>query len=907
VYDEHNLGATSPVKGICVKLVIVESPAKAKTIEKFLGKDYKVAASFGHIRDLPSSADEIPEEIRNKPWGRMAVDVENNFQPFYVVQKNSKKHIAELKKLLRNADEIVLATDEDREGESISWHLLEELKPKVPVRRIAFHEITKKAIDEAIRNPREVNYELVRAQESRRILDRLYGYSLSPVLWKKVRTKLSAGRVQSVAVRLVVEREEARRAFHTSEYWDITAKLAAEGIDFEATLSSLHGKRIAAGKDFDADTGELKAKEVTHLQQADAEALAQTLQGATPWKIAAVEQKENRQRPWPPFITSTLQQAASGLLGFSPSRTMQIAQRLYEGVDLGGGEREGLITYMRTDSVTLSEKALADAQYVIKKHYGPEYHTGARRYSTKSKSAQEAHEAIRPTYLDKTPDDLASYLGPEELKLYRLIWRRTIASQMADAELLKTTVDFAASTPSGEAVLRSNGSVVTFPGFLKVADSAQKDTQLPALKQGEEVGPGKRIALEGLEPVKHETKPPARFTEASLVKALEEEGIGRPSTYAPTIHTIQQRGYVTKKGNALVPSFLGIAVTFLLRKHFANYVDFKFTARMEDVLDNIANGKQEWVAFLQGFYQGDGTAEGEFGAGLQPHIEKELERIEFPTIPLGLAADGAPIVVRVGKNSAFVQKGEGGEGNTASVPEDISYEELTVAMAEEFIATKAKGNESLGTDPITQLPVYALIGPYGPYVQLGESDPKNKPKRSSLPKGTDIGAVSLETALEYLRLPREIGPHPEDGAMVKAAIGRFGPYVQWNKEFRSLDTMEQVFTVSLEEALTRLAQPKGRGRAKKLLKELGKHPDTDVAVEIFEGRYGPYVSDGTYNATIPKAKTPEELTMDEAVTLLAEAAERKPKKKKAAAKKKPAAKKKTAAKKKAAAKKKPSP
>ena len=902
-----------------MKLVIVESPAKAKTIGKFLGKDYQVEASYGHIRDLPSSADEIPEEIRSKPWARMAVDPDNDFQPVYVVQAGSRKRIADLKRQLKEADELVLATDEDREGEAISWHLLETLKPKVPVKRIVFHEITKSAIDEAIANPRSVNNELVRAQESRRILDRLYGYSLSPVLWKKVRTGLSAGRVQSVAVRLVVEREEARRAFRTAAYWDIETTLSANGIEFGATLKQLGGKRLADGGDFDPNTGALAesqaGKTPLWLREADAAKVAEDLRRNVPWRVAHVEQKETKTRPQPPFSTSTLQQAASSLLGFSPKQTMKIAQKLYEGVNLGGGEREGLITYMRTDSLVLSEKALAEAGGVIGKLFGERYHH-RRQFTTKSKMAQEAHEAIRPTVLSRTPESVAAYLDSEEQRLYRIIWNRTIASQMADAELLKTTVDFEAETSLGTAVIRANGSVVTFAGFLKVADSSQRDTELPAISVGMKAGPGEAIAIQATEPVKHETKPPARYTEAALIKELEELGIGRPSTYAPTISTIQQREYVTKKGNALAPTFVGIAVTQLLREHFGEYVDLQFTARMEGALDDIAEGHQDWVNFLKAFYRG----EGKFGHGLEPAIKERIKNIEFPTIGVGLAADGNPIVVRLGRSAPFLQKGEGEKAATVTLPNELTYDELTPEKAEELLELKSRGNEGLGKDPETGLTVYALVGPYGPYVQLGEGETtkevtlasgkvktvKVKPKRSSLLKGTPIESVTLESALGYLRLPKTLGVDPASGEKIETSIGPFGPYVKRDGEFRSIPKGETPFTMTLDRALELLAMPKGsRASGKKLLRKLGEHPETQVAVEMFEGKYGPYVSDGTYNATIPKGVDLEQFTLAQALPLLAEAAERKPAKKKAAAKKpaakKPAAKKSTA--KKAVAKK----
>ncbi len=890
-----------------MKLVIVESPAKAKTIGRFLGNDYEVLASFGHVRDLPGSAAEVPEEVRKQPWARFGVDVANDFAPVYVVSAQSKKHLSEIKKRLKGADKVVLATDEDREGEAISWHLLEVLQPKVPVERIVFHEITREAISEAIAHPRVVDDNLVRAQETRRILDRLFGYSLSPVLWKKVRPKLSAGRVQSVAVRLVVEREEERRAFKVSVYWDLEAAMSSSGKAFTAALLEADGKRVAEGKDFDSTTGEPKNDKVVWLDEAAAEALATALRPGT-WKVVKVEQKGATQRPYPPFITSTLQQAASSVLGFSPRRTMQIAQRLYEGVDLGGGEREGLITYMRTDSVTLSGKALAEAGVFIRKEYGDTYYDGPRFYSRNTPGAQEAHEAIRPTHLGRKPEEVARYVDTDELKLYRLIWNRTIASQMVDAQLLKTTADIDATGGGRSGKFRANGSVVKFQGFLRVADSNTQDAVLPELVEGMGVGAGQALALDKLDAVRHETKPPARYTEATLVKRLEEDGIGRPSTYAPTISLIQDRGYVELRGKALLPTFVGIAVVQLLRQHFSEYVDLKFTARMEGVLDKIAEGNQNWVEFLRGFYLGQTE---EFGHGLEPQIAAKLANIEFPAIALGNDAEDRPLVVRLGRTAAFVQRGEGGEGHTATIPSDVSFEELSVAKAEELIAARVQGDEALGVEPTSGLKVYCILGPYGPYVQLGEAGEGVKPKRASLPKGTPIGDVTLQIALNYLSLPRELGLHPESGKPVRASIGPFGPYVVCERDFRSLKKEDNVFGITFERAMELLSQPK-RG-AKELLRKVGERPGTGEAIEIFDGRYGPYVTDGTANVSLPKQADPAALTLEEALRMLAEApkkektSRRKAPAKKAAAKKpaakKPAAKKKAAPKKKAAAKK----
>jgi DNA topoisomerase I len=856
------------------KLVIVESPAKAKTIEKFLGAGYKVVASYGHVRDLPTSAGETPEEIRKKPWGRLAVDTSADFTPYYVIPEDKQKRVAELRKQVKDADEILLATDEDREGESISWHLLSVLSPKVPVRRITFNEITKEAILGSLKDPRDVDDRLVRAQEGRRILDRLFGYELSPVLWKKVRTGLSAGRVQSVALRLVVEREEERIAFRGAEYWDIEARFSGEGIEFTGTLVSHDGKRIATGKDFDSTTGALKAEDAAsaplQLRADTAQAIAEAALAARPWRVASVDEKETTLRPYPPFTTSTMQQAASSALGMSLKRTMSIAQKLYEGVDTGAGEREGLITYMRTDSVTLSERAIQEAGEVIRKDFGDKYYDGPRRYRTSSKMAQEAHEAIRPTHLSLTPDKLAHALDKDELALYDLIWRRTVASQMADARLAKTAADIAA----GPSIFRVNGSVVRFPGFLKVLNGSQRDIVVPHLEEGQLVGPGQRVDALAAVPKKHETIPPPRYTEASLVKKLEEEGIGRPSTYASIITTIQQRDYVTKRGTALVPTFTGMAVIHLLRDHFGEFVDIKFTARMEGALDEIASGTVDWVDFLRAFYRGGG----DFGHGLHQTIEHELPKIEFPAIEIGAdPTTGETIAVRVGRTAPFLQRGAGGEGNTATVPAETPPDELTVEKAAEILSAKAFGKVRIGEHPDTGEAVYQCEGPIGPYVQLGEGDKKNKPRRSSVPPGTPRDSVTLPDALKWLSLPRELGKHPDSGNPIAASVGRFGPYIVHDGDFRSLREGDDVYTVTLERALELLSQPKGRraAAAKNSLKDLGAHPQSAKPLTVMEGRYGPYVTDGKVNATLPKGLDPATVTLEQAVDLLAAAAEKK--------------------------------
>jgi len=872
-----------------VKLVIVESPAKAKTIERFLGPEYRVAASYGHIRDLPRSASETPPSVRDKAWGRLAVDTENGFRPVYIVPEESRRHVRELGKLLRNADEVLLATDEDREGESISWHLVEVLKPSVPVRRIAFHEITRSAIRHALANPRRVNRRLVRAQEARRVLDRLYGYTLSPVLWKKVRTKLSAGRVQSVALRLIVDREEERLRFKVSEYWRARAVLAAQDLEFAAVLIRVGERRVATSRDFDPETGGIQASSrALALGRGDAEGIAVEALAAVPWRVDAVDRKSTKQRPAPPFTTSTLQQAASRRLRMSPRQTMSTAQRLYEGVDLGGGDREGLITYMRTDSVTLSEKALGEAGGYIGRTFGDDYYQGPRRYRTKSRMAQEAHEAIRPTRIARTPDSVARLLDRREFALYRLIWNRTVASQMADARVDRTTVDFVVRIGELDHTFRSTGSVLRFPGFLKVYGDTRKDQLLPALGPGDEIhGEGSAMAtpappspdtgrpatvLRSVEPERGETKPPPRYTEAALVKKLEDEGIGRPSTYTPTISTIQDRDYVRKRDGALVPTYVGMAVTRLLRDHFGQYIDLDFTARMEESLDDIATGEEESQRFLDVFFNGEKDS-----PGLVRRIEDALPGIDFPAVPLGTDPDtGRAIRVRIGRNSVFAERGEGDERETATIPDEIMIDELTVDRASELLASRSRGEEPLGTDPGTGQPVYLRSGRFGPYVQLGEARKGGeKPRWVGLPKGTEASDVDLDYALRLLSLPRTLGEDPASGDEVKAGLGRYGPYVARGREYRSLPSADQLFSITLDEALVLLAQEKRPGRGATALKVVGTHPATGAEIRLLDGRYGPYVTDGTVNAGIPKGRDPLETSVEEAVELLARAAERK--------------------------------
>ena len=865
-----------------MKLIIVESPAKARTIEKFLGDEYLVEASYGHIRDLPGSAAEIPAAIRKSSWARLGVNVDEDYSPIYVIGRDSKSHVAALRKNAKAADELLLATDEDREGEAISWHVLEVLKPKIPVKRITFHEITRAAIERALDSPRDLDLAVVRAQEGRRILDRLFGYSLSPVLWKKVRTKLSAGRVQSAALRLIVELEEARLRFKEAEYWDLEATLSAGGNPFTARLVEFGGQRLVAGKDFDPDTGLVKKTGLAHLDEATAAALARDCAEALPWRVGTVTRKETRKRPSPPFITSTLQQAASSRLGLSPRRAMQVAQRLYEGIDLGGS-REGLITYMRTDSLNMSEEALAAADEFIRAEFGTEYAAGPRRYRTKSKSAQEAHEAIRPTNMMRTPDAMSRYLDKDELALYRLIWQRAIASQMSDAVLDRTTVDLLAKTADRDLVFRATGSVVRFPGFQRVTGTSAQDALLPEMSEGEAIGDDAGgISLAGVQPQRHVTSPPSRFTEASLIKRLEEEGIGRPSTYAPTISTIQQREYAVKKKGALLPTYVGMAVIHILREHFTRYIDLKFTARMEEGLDHIAAGTLDRRTFLDDFYHGDDASE----EGLVRTIERELPDIDYPAIPLGTdPRDGRELRVRIGRNYVYVQSGQGEEARRVTLPVDLLIDELTPEVASDLLEARDRSREPIGRDPETDLPIFVLTGPFGPYLQLGEVvEDGPKPKRVSLGRGTDPAGVDLPFALKLLSLPREIGVDPDSGQPVRAGLGRFGPYVECQRVFASVENVETLFTVTLEEALERIRNKNRRT----VLKELGPHPETGVDLQVIKGRYGPYVTDGKVNASLPKGDDPSDLTVEEALPLLATAAKRKKTtRKKASGKKSP--------------------
>jgi DNA topoisomerase-1 len=855
-------------------------------LARFLGKDFRVEASYGHVRDLPESAAEVPKEIKGKSWGRLGVDTEGEFTPYYVVPADKKKYVQQLKAALKDASEVILATDPDREGESISWHLKQVLKPKVKVRRIVFHEITEDAIKEALREAHEdVDENLVRAQESRRIVDRLYGYTLSPVLWKYVKTGLSAGRVQSPAVRLIVEREEERIAFRSASYWDLEAKIRSDSGEFVATLVRVGEDRVATGKDFDA-RGELTGKAARVLDQTATHAWADALSRNLPWEVTSVEEKPFTQRPAPPFTTSTLQQEANRKFGFSAERTMQIAQRLFQGIDIGGGDLEGLISYHRTDSTTLSDKALNEAAQTVREMYGADFFKGSRQYQTKVRNAQEAHEAIRPTEFRRTPQSLERVLENDELRVYDLIWKRAIASQMADARMLRTTVEITGRGPNGEnGLFTASGKAIEFPGYLRAyvegsddpaAELDEQERLLPKMTVGDRIhapdNVDAKFVVAGLDEKSHETTPPPRYTEASLVKRLEEEGIGRPSTYATTVATIQRRGYVFRQGKALVPTFVAFAVTKLLREHFADYVDVGFTAELEEILDEISNGEKDWIDFVRQFYRGDRKHH-----GLENLVEDKHGEISYPVIELGTDPEtGLMVRVRIGRYGVFLQLGDpSDEGPRASLPDDLAPADLTLDKAIALLKAKAEGPRTLGDDPNTGQKVYVMHGRFGPYVQLGETpeDKKaEKPRRASLGRNFTEDSIALADALKLLSLPRELGA-ADDGETIVANVGRFGPYVKHGSEFRSLEASDDVYTITLERAKELLAKEKKSIRrqraAAKELRVLGEHPDSKATVKILDGRYGPYVTDGTTNASLPKGTAPEALSMDEAVGLLA--------------------------------------
>ena len=882
------------------RLVIVESPTKARTIVGFLGDGYTVEASVGHIRDLPQPS-ELPADMKKGPYGKFAVDVEDGFKPYYRVDPDKKKKVTELRKLLKEADELYLATDEDREGEAIAWHLLEVLKPKVPVKRLVFHEITPEALERALENTREIDYDLVYAQETRRILDRLYGYEISPVLWRKVRAGLSAGRVQSVATRLVVERERERMAFVSADYWDLDIDLQAPGQaeSFAAKLTAVDGQKIAQGRDF-TDEGTLKPRTKARiLGQQDAEELAAKLSGEAKDRLSvtALETKPYSRRPAPPFTTSTLQQEAGRKLRMSARQAMRTAQSLYE---------NGYITYMRTDSPVLSSEALSAARRQVGELYGPEFVPSKPRiYASKQKGAQEAHEAIRPAGDHfRTPAQVSSQLRGDEFKLYELIWKRTVASQMADAKGSTATMRINADLGSGSsAELTASGTVITFKGFLAAYEEGQdlerygsdkKDkSRLPDVKEGD------ALSVDRVEADGHTTAPPPRFTEASLVKRMEELGIGRPSTYAAIISTIQDRGYVTTRGNALIPSWLAFSVVKLLEEHFDDLVDYQFTAGLEADLDEIAKGQEDSAEWLRDFYFGSTADDGHDApagmdsdvghAGLKSIVDNlgDIDARELNTVNI---ADG--INLRVGRYGPYLEA-EGDnpdQPKRVSLPDDLAPDELTAEKARELIEKQGDGDRELGVDPESGHTIVAKNGRFGPYVTevLPESDEKPKrgtkkpkPRTASLFKSMDLNTIGLEEALKLLSLPRIVGQDAE-GVDITAQNGRYGPYLKKGTDSRSIESEEQIFTITLEEAEKIFAQPKTRGRraAKPPLKEFGTDPNSEKPVVLKDGRFGPYVTDGTTNATLRKDDTVEGITAERAFQLLAEKRAKGPVKKK---------------------------
>jgi DNA topoisomerase I len=919
------------------KLVIVESPAKARKIQGYLGDDYEVEASVGHIRDLPQPS-ELPADMKKGPYGKFAVDVDNGFDPYYEVYADKKKKVAELKRALKDADELYLATDEDREGEAIAWHLMEALRPKVPVKRMVFHEITREAIQRALENTRDLDEHLVDAQETRRILDRLYGYEVSPVLWRKVRQGLSAGRVQSVATRLVVERERERMAFVAAEYWDVTgtfglagdAAAAAPdeaGKTFGARLVQLGEERVASGRDFD-DRGQLKAAGsgqragVVHLDEATARAVVTGLATAD-FTVRSLETKPYTRRPAAPFTTSTLQQEASRKLRMSSRQTMRTAQSLYE---------NGYITYMRTDSPSLSAEATSAARRQAAELYGGDFVPEKPRvYAAKNQGAQEAHEAIRPAGDSfRTPAQVAKELSGDQFKLYELVWKRTVASQMADAKGSTASVRLGAALAGAgadgldgrDAVFAASGTVITFRGFLAAYEESSdvdryaeeslgakggddREARLPQMSEGD------ALRGEELEAAGHSTSAPPRYTEASLVKALEELGIGRPSTYASTISTIQDRGYVIARGQAMVPSWLAFAVVRLLEEHFDRLVDYRFTATMEADLDEIAAGRRDRVEWLTQFYFGD-AARGAEGEGLRELVENlgDIDARGINSVPIG---EG--LQLRVGRYGPYVEDlaaevKEGENPPRASVPDDVAPDELTVAKARELLAAGADDGKVLGTDPVSGNEIIAKAGRYGPYVtevldlppidtslsaaaQKRAKAAQPKPRTGSLLKTQTLESITLEDALQLLSLPRVVGTDPESGEEITAQNGRYGPYLKKGTDSRTLPSEEAMFTVTLEEALELYKQPKrGRGQraATPPLRELGDDPTTGKPIVVKDGRFGAYVTDGETNRTLPRDVTPESITPERAIELLAEKRAQGPAKKRTPAKK-PAAKK----------------
>lgn len=860
-------------------LVIVESPAKARTISKFLGRDFMVEASIGHIRDLPKKKTDLKKEFQKEDWAYLGVNVHDEFKPQYIVPADKSKQVTKLKDLLKDAKDVYLATDEDREGEAISWHLHEVLKPKVPVHRLVFHEITEEAIQRALEHPRQIDAGMVKAQEARRVLDRLYGYDVSQLVWRKVKPGLSAGRVQSVAIRLIVQRERERCAFRSATWWDLLGQFAAAaGSPFNAGMISHNGKRVPSGKDFDSATGKIKDPSLLFMDEAAAKALLERLKNGT-FKVTNLEETKYTQKPSAPFTTSTLQQEANRKLGFTAKRTMSAAQSLYE---------NGYITYMRTDSTTLAQVALEAARDLVRSEYGDQFLPGQPRiYASKVKNAQEAHEAIRPAgHPFKLPEAVRGELDADQFKIFDLIWKRTIASQMEDARGRHIRI-----TIEGEgAVFTASGKTIDFPGFLRAyvegsddpdAELSDKEVVLPAVKVGE------TLNLKSLDAKSHTTQPPARFSEATLTKELEGRGIGRPSTYASIIDLILRREYVFKKGNALVPTWTAFSVVRLLEDHLPDLVDYEFTAQMEELLDSISRGEHDYVEYLSKFYFGQDAQ------GLKHKLDEKVKEVDaraVGTFPLGQPESGLhrePVHVRVGKFGPYIEQGD----RKASIPDDLPPDEVTLEKAIELLENAQQGEQPLGTDPETQKPIYVKSGRFGPYVQLGTKDDEEKPKMASIPRDVSPASVTLEFALKLLALPRTVGNHPESGEPIIASKGRFGPYLKCGSETRSLPAHLPPTDVTLEQALEVLAQPKaqGRGRAapKEPIKTFENSPVTEQPVKLLDGRYGPYVTDGVTNASLPKGMNAEELTLPQALQLLADraAAAPSPKAKRKAAKK----------------------
>jgi len=841
-------------------LVIVESPTKARTIRNYLPKDYVVEASMGHVRDLPQSASEIPAAVKGEKWAQLGVNIEADFEPLYVVPKDKKKIVTQLKEALKGVTELILATDEDREGESISWHLYQLLKPKVPTKRMVFHEITKEAIQKALKDCRTIDEQLVRAQETRRILDRLVGYTLSPLLWKKIAWGLSAGRVQSVAVRLLVTKERQRRAFHEGAYWDLKAILEQEKTPFSAVLIALGGTKVATGSDFDSTTGRITAgRNVVLLNEAEAEALRTRLEGKL-WTVTEMEERPVTRKPAPPFTTSTLQQESNRKLRLTARDTMRVAQNLYE---------QGYITYMRTDSVHLSDQAITAARACVEQKYGKEYLSPQpRQYTTKSKGAQEAHEAIRPAGSSfRTPQETG--LGAREFAVYDLIWKRTVACQMADSRQTQVTVQIQVE----DAGFRSSGKRIDFPGYLRAyvegsddPEAALEDQEviLPALKVGD------HPQCNELAAVGHETQPPARYTEATLVKTLESEGIGRPSTYASIIGTIIDKDYAQLVNNALIPTFTAFAVTDLLEKHFPDIVDPSFTSKMEQTLDEIATGEAKWLPYLKKFYLGEKGLE-----TLVRERETEIDASQARTVQL----ENLDAKVRIGKYGPYIEVTNGEEVITASIPKNLTPADLNPKQVEILLKQKTVGPDQLGRHPETGEPIYIKLGTYGPYVQLGDKTEENpKPKQASLLKGVTPETVTLDMAVGLLSLPRALGTHPETGGKIQTSLGRFGPYVvhdqgKEGKDYRSLKSTDDVLTISLNRALELLAEPKkgrasSKSKSKEALRELGLHPEDDSPINIYDGPYGPYIKHGKTNASLPEGESVENITLSTARELL---------------------------------------